>query len=113
MQTTVSSDGTVHTDVRMHRDLSQGDPMGGLNAASHLPHDVDQFLEEAFEEHSDKLCVPRQLAALLRRPMADICESFDEMLDEGWRLQGVRPQELEAYDVSDMLAHRAARDHQG
>jgi hypothetical protein len=97
MQTTVSADGVPHTEVRMHRDLSQGDPMRGLSSASHLPHEPDLFLDEAFEEHADALCVPRQLAALLRRPMGDILESFDEMLDEGWRLQGVRPQELERW----------------
>ena len=81
MQTTVSADGVPHTEVRMHRDL--GDPMRGLSSASHLPHEPDLFLDEAFEEHADAFCVPRQLAALLRRPMDNILESFDEMLRAG------------------------------
>ena len=85
------------TEVALHRDLSQGDPLGAISSTSFLPHDPEAYLEEAFEQHPDRLCVPRQLAALTRRSMEEVCASFDGLLEEGWREQGVRPQEIERW----------------
>ena len=85
------------TEVALHRDLSQGDPLGAVSGASFLPHDPEAYLEEAFEQHPDRLCVPRQLAVLTRRSMEEVCASFDGLLEEGWREQGVRPQEIEKW----------------
>ena len=82
----------------VHHALDQGGHLRGFGAA-HLPHPVDCYLPEAFEEHPDCLCVPRQLAVLLRQPMAKIIESFDEILEEGWQQKGVRPQEVERWCV--------------
>ena len=85
------------TEVALHRDLSRGDPLGALSSTSFLPHDPEAYLEEAFEQHPDRLCVPRQLAALTRKSMEEVCASFDGFLEEGWREEGVRPQEIEKW----------------
>ena len=46
------------------------------------------------EVHDDKLCIPRQLAALTGIPMDDICANFDSICPEGWREEGVSLAEL-------------------
>ena len=46
---------------------------------------------EAFEEHGDNLCVPRQLAVLLKMTLQDTCAAFDNICDDGWRARGVTP----------------------
>ena len=118
LETSVDAQGHAHTEAQMHqdlnerfglapgaappriipfRDLSRGEPMRGFSSAAFLPHPPECYLDEAFQEHDDCLCVPRQLAALLNRPLGTICESFDEILDEGWRDQGARPEELEKW----------------
>jgi len=57
--------------------------------ASHLfaPEDV---LVEAFEDHEDRLCVPRQLCKLLGCSFEHMCTDFDVFLeDPSWRSEGV------------------------
>ena len=85
------------TDVALHRDLSQGDPLGAISGAAFLPHDPEAYLDEAFEQHNDRLCVPRQLAVLTHKSMGEVCASFDGLLEENWREYGVRPQEIEKW----------------
>jgi hypothetical protein len=46
---------------------------------------ADAVCEAAFEEHGDNLCAPRQIAALLKRDMDEIC---DELRAVGLRLHG-------------------------
>ena len=89
--------GAPRTEAVLHRDLSQGDPLGAVSSASFLPHDPEAYLEEAFQRHEDRLCVPRQLAALTHRTMEEVCASFDGLLEECWREVGVRPQEIEKW----------------
>ena len=58
------------------------------------------FLDEAFEEHPDNLCVPRHLAVLLHKSLSSVCESFDELLEgPEWRDQGICPQDIERWCV--------------
>ena len=73
-------------------------PLGCLrNAAAFLPY-PDQILEAAFETHADRLCVPRQLAILLGRPMKGVSESFDDLLGtDGWREIGVDGETLKKW----------------
>ena len=75
-------------------------PMGTLRGlAAHLPH-ADQICDSAWEEHADKLCIPRQLAELLRTPLHEVCASFDAALDgQGWREVGVTGEELQQWCV--------------
>ena len=61
------------TETRMRR------PRGVLRSAcSQFPF-YEQILDEAFEEHNDKLCVPRQIAVLLRMSLQDTCAAFDNI----------------------------------
>ena len=67
-QTMQVINNSVVTETRMQR------PLGVLRSAcSQLPF-YEQILEEAFEDHGpdDKLCVPRQLAVLLKMSMQDL-----------------------------------------
>ena len=59
---------------------TQGDPLGAISGAAILPHDPEAYLDEAFEQHPDRLCVPRQLAVLTHKSMAEVCASFDGLL---------------------------------
>ena len=80
----VVNDAAV-TTTRMQR------PLGVLRGAcSQLPFH-EQILDEAFEEHDDKLCVPRQLAVLLKMSLQDTCAAFDNICTDGWRLRRVTP----------------------
>ena len=98
MGTTVDQHGRGRTEAVLHQDLGQGDPLQGYSgAAAFLPHPPECYLDEAFEQHEDCLCVPRQLAVLLHKPMEDICSAFDGLLEEDWRSQGVRPEEIERF----------------
>jgi hypothetical protein len=76
------------TETRMRQ------PLGVLRSAcTQLPF-YDQILDQAFEDHGDKLCVPRQLAVLLRQSLEETCTAFDNICDDGWRLRGVTPEEI-------------------
>ena len=56
LSTQLDSEGNVSTDARMREKL------GCLrNAAAHLPLH-EHIIEESFEFHDDRLCVPRGLA---------------------------------------------------
>ncbi len=91
MTTQVVNDQAV-TETRMRRPL-----LGVLrNACAQLPFH-EQILDEAFVDHADKLCVPRQLAVLLKMSLDDVCNAFDTMCADGWRLRGVSPHEIFEY----------------
>ena len=64
--------------------------------ASHLPN-VDEILDEAWEEHPDRLCVPRQLAVLLNYRADHLCADFDAVLGTAWRAVGVTCREMEVW----------------
>ena len=70
-------------------------PLGVLRSAcAQLPYH-ELILEEAFEEHGDMLCVPRQLAVLLKMRLEEICECLDNVCeDTEWRNRGVTPDEV-------------------
>ena len=84
LTTSVNEEGAATTEARIMERL------GGLrNAAALLPYS-DQVLEEAFEEHGDFLCVPRQLGILLGRSLTEMCGSFDDLLGSKlWREDGI------------------------
>ena len=89
---TIANAAAAHTDVLIRQ------AMAVLRSyAAHLPNGHLLF-ESAFEEHSDCLCVARQLAELLNRSLPDICETFDTVLDgPAWRNRGVTPGELRSW----------------
>ena len=79
----------IVTETRMRR------PLGVLRSACvHLPHH-ELILDEAFEEHNDCLCCPRQLAVLMRQRLEEVCECFDNICENPqWRQVGVSPEEV-------------------
>ncbi len=89
MTTQPGADGAIDTEVRMNR------PLGclSLSAASFLPY-ADHIIPQAFERHEDKLCLPRQLAAVTEEPLEDICANLDCICPEGWREEGVSPADV-------------------
>ena len=88
MTTRVLNDEIV-TETRLRR------PLGVLRSACiHLPYH-ELILPEAFEELDDHLCVPRQLAILMKQRLEEVCECFDNICeDPEWRQKGVSPEEV-------------------
>ena len=71
------------------------------SCAAQLPF-PEQILPEAFEEHEDKLCVCRQLAALLNRPLPQIVDTFTALKwGEDWKQVGLTAEDLQAFCVSE------------
>ena len=96
MSTSAGRDGEAVVDVAIRQ------PMPGLRScAAQLPY-PEQILPEAFEEHSDKLCVCRQLAALHQRPMQAIVDTFSA-LKEGneWMRYGLSAEGLRTFCISE------------
>ena len=94
LATEVNGQGAVTHETRMREIL------GCLrNAAAQIPY-PDLVLEAAYEMHDDKLCVPRQLAILLGRPLRELCESFDDLLGtDSWRSAGLAAETLKKWCV--------------
>ena len=58
----------------------------------------DEILESAFEQRPDKLCVPRQLAELMRLPLQEVLSDFDAICTKKtWREQGITPREIREF----------------
>ena len=96
MSTSAGRDGEAVVDVAIRQ------PMAGLRScAAQLPY-PEQLLPEAFEEHDDNLCVCRQLAALLKRPMQAIVDTF-HALKEGdqWMQRGLSAEDLRIFCISE------------
>ncbi len=75
LTTSVNADGASTAEAAMRQPLA-GKP---LACAAFLPY-PDQIVDCAFEDHDDCLCVPRQLAAVLNKPLEDIIEYFNHFL---------------------------------
>ena len=85
METTVDEQGHEHTTVRLNRDLSRGNPMRHFSGqAAFLPHPPEAYLDEAFEEHNDCLCVPRQIAVWVTK----VCRKFAIASRNSWKRAG-------------------------
>ncbi|MCP3866237.1 MAG: hypothetical protein GY695_24480, partial [Aestuariibacter sp.] len=77
---------------------------GGRPVAMSQLLEAEAVCDEAWEQHDDKLCCPRQMAAILRRDMGEICEDLstahralypDE--PEDWESRGCTPRMILAY----------------
>ena len=60
------------------------------------------FCKEAFENHDDMACVPRQIAAVLKRDVGEVCEDMSIIEralygDERWPDKGCTPNMVLAY----------------
>ena len=90
---TLSSQNSQVVDDRVVVETSLRQPLGALRReVSYQLWKGDEILESAFERRWDKLCVPRQLAELLKLPLAEVLSDFDTICDRGWQDRGVSPQ---------------------
>ena len=68
--------------------------VGPHYAAAFIPK-ADMVIPEAWQVHDDKLCVPRQLEALLDGwTLEALCDEFDRLLDRPWREEGIDCEEV-------------------
>ena len=75
-------------------------PLGALRDVSYQLFCGDEILESAFEQRPDKLCVARQLAELMRRPVQEVLSDFDAITNGSkWREQGITPREIRSFCV--------------
>ena len=86
-------DNRVDTQIRLRQ------PLGALREVSYQLFAGDQILASAFEERPDMLCVPRQLAELLKLSLEDILQDFDAICTGDWRQRGVSPAEIRTFCV--------------
>ena len=86
-------DNRVDTQIRLRQAL------GALREVSYQLFAGDQILASAFEERPDMLCVPRQLAELLKLSLEDILQDFDAICSGDWRQRGVSPAEIRTFCV--------------
>ena len=87
--TTNVQDGEAVTSAVMRQPLGAGP----LSCAAFLPY-ADEIVDAAWEPHDDLLCVPRQLANVLRISLGEAISYFDDFLAPGWQARGVSPLEL-------------------
>ena len=87
--TTTIQDGEAVTSAVMRQPLGAGP----LSCAAFLPF-PEEIVDAAWETHDDRLCVPRQLAAVLGVSLDEAMSYFDEFLKPGWQEWGVAPLEL-------------------
>ena len=86
-------DNRVDTQIRLRQ------PLGALREVSYQLFAGDQILASAFEERQDMLCVPRQLAELLKLPLQEVMEDFNSICPGNWQQRGVSPAEIRTFCV--------------
>ena len=94
-----SSSSMQVIDNRVDKQIRLRQPLGALREVSYQLFAGDQILASAFEERPDMLCVPRQLAELLKLPLEDILQDFDAICSGDWRQRGVSPAEIRTFCV--------------
>ena len=76
-------------------------PLGALRDVSYQLYCGDEILESAFEQRPDKLCVPRQLAELMRLPLQEVLSAAfglrRNLHQKTWREQGITPREMREF----------------
>ena len=86
-------DNRVDTQIRLRQ------PLGALREVSYQLFAGDQILASAFEERRDMLCVPRQIAELLKLPLQEVMEDFNSICPGNWQQRGVSPAEIRTFCV--------------
>ena len=86
-------DNRVDTQIRLRQ------PLGALREVSYQLFAGDQILASAFEERQDMLCVPRQIAELLKLPLQEVIEDFNSICPGNWQQRGVCPAEIRTFCV--------------
>ena len=100
MATQVDAEGRVDVQTALRQPMAAL-PEAPRSCAAQLPFG-DQILPDAFEVHDDKLCVCRQLAALLQKSLAQIVETFTPLKwGDEWKQHGLTAEDIKAYCVSE------------
>ena len=85
------SSSSMQVDNRVDTQIRLRQPLGALREVSYQLFAGDQILASAFEERQDMLCVPRQLAELLKLPLQEVIEDFNSICPGNWQQRGVSP----------------------
>ena len=89
-------------------------PMGALRACAAFLPMADQIVDEAFAEVDDRMCVPRQMAVLLRTTATAIADEFDDLMGgDDWREEGLTPLDVRAFCEAKGLAMYCVAPGQG
>ena len=89
-------------------------PMGALRACAAFLPMADQIVDEAFAEVDDRMCVPRQMAVLLRTTATAIAGEFDDLMGgDDWRAEGLTPLDVRAFCEAKGLAMYCVAPGQG
>ena len=83
-------DNRVGTQIRLRQ------PLGALREVSYQLFAGDQILASAFESRRDLLCVPRQIAELLKLPLQEVMEDFNSIVVPGTGSSGASPPQRSA-----------------
>ncbi|CAE6935233.1 unnamed protein product [Symbiodinium natans] len=95
---TFSQQAMQVVDDQVVLDTVLDQPLGVLREVSYQLYCGDEILESAFEQRPDKLCVPRQLAELMRLPLQEVLSDFDAICTKKtWREQGITPREIREF----------------
>ena len=95
---TFSQQAMQVVDNQVVLDTVLDQPLGALRDVSYQLYCGDEILESAFEQRPDKLCVPRQLAELMRLPLQEVLSDFDAICTKKtWREQGITPREIREF----------------
>lgn len=81
--------------TRVEEDIILERRVGAKPSLSQLPF-PEGLCAEAFEEHDDMLCCPRQIAAVLKRDLGEVCSLMDDAEralygTDSWRERGCTP----------------------
>ncbi|CAE7454802.1 pfh1 [Symbiodinium pilosum] len=96
---TLSFQTTQAVDDRVVVEISLRQVLGALSQVSYQLWKGDEILESAFERQWDKLCVPRQLAELLKLPLTEVLSDFDTICERGWQERGVSLKDIRKFCV--------------
>ena len=88
LNTGVNANNNV--EAIMNRPLRHRGKMYGL-----VPRPMD-LIKEALEDHSDNLCIARQISVILEICFHRLCDRFDDMLGSQWRDHGISSNQIEA-----------------
>ena len=95
---TFSQQAMQVVDNQVVLDTVLDQPLEALRDVSYQLYCGDEILESAFEQRPDKLCVPRQLAELMRLPLQEVLSDFDAICTQKtWREQGITPREIREF----------------
>ena len=88
-------------------------PLGAILSTSDIPY-INQVIPESLEAHDDHLCVPRGMAALLKRSLENMCESWGYFMgSKKWRQVGLSAADIERWRMDNAYPFFVVLKHGG